>query len=127
MAEDRPFPSTQERERSAAVAKEEVNEAIAMLEDHLNAMSSRAGLDIANEVHRMHPTLSGQLVKAMALGIVQHVMRDEDYKGGWPGRLAYTECTEAAAGGLHSHPVHDGRWNCHFVVGCFEATLQWFV
>jgi hypothetical protein len=76
-------------------------------------------------VLREHPTLTGQLGKQIALGVVRAVMRDEMYKGGWPTEGSYHPCDIYSA--LPSHPVHDGRWSCNFVCGAFNMSLQYFV
>lgn len=78
---------------------------------------------LANE----HPTLLGQIAKAVAIGVV----RRADYNPAWkpfedfksPACTLYPDHRPA----FEAHPDHDGRLSCELVVGSLHAARQFYV
>ena len=90
----------------------EAREAFKTLSSVINA-GSRAGSDLlADLVMHEHPTLSGYMARAVALGIMRRSVREEDFTAFQPFG---TPCTDTPS--LEAHPIHDGRHSCRLVVG----------
>lgn len=80
---------------------------------------------LANLVANEHPTLSGQLAKAVALGIMRRSVRDETFRAfdTWE-----RDCTvKPVSADNPPHPDHDGRHSCVLVIGSMLAAQQFYV
>lgn len=86
---------------------------------------------LAMEVANEHPTLAGQIAKAVAIGIVRRAERDPEWKP-WdrfdqlcriPRNVNYSEFSDKA----WEHPDHDGRIDCSTVVGSILVARQSYI
>lgn len=99
--------------------------------DQLSKLVNGAGsLDaLATAFANEHPTLLGQMAKAMAMGVV----RRADYNPGWKPYDGFTRplCTlpepPSAGDGWEPHPEHDGRLSCALVAGAVVSAQQYYV
>jgi hypothetical protein len=76
--------------------------------------------DIADYLMHEHPTLTGQLAKGVALGIMRHATRNPEWR---PGDRWTTDCPI----GGEPHPIHDGRIDCRTVIGADLMARQSFI
>jgi hypothetical protein len=85
---------------------------------------------IANE----HPTLSGQIAKAVAIGIMHRAVYDPAWKpydkydryctNPQPTNLIFGDGTGVT---MPQHADHDGRFSCELVIGAELMARQWYV
>lgn len=98
-----------------------------------NAVNGGADRDaIATAISGEHPTLAGQIAKAVGIGIV----RRADYNPTWKpwDRFSRPLCTlprgvnySAFSDEAWAHPDHDGRLDCSTVVGALLMARQSYV
>ena len=82
------------------------------------------GDELIDEVTGEHPTLTGQIGKAFAIGVMRHVLRDPTWKP-YDGFGDAFLCNKSLA--QPTHPDHDGRWSCSFVVGAEQMARQHYL
>lgn len=89
---------------------------------------------LALEVGNEHPTLSGQIAKAVAVGIMRRAVRDPEWKAfdtydqfctvPQPTNLIFGDGTGVT---MPRHAAHDGRHSCELVIGAELMARQWYV
>lgn len=97
------------------------------LSHRVNGMSHVYIDAYANALANEHPTLSGQMAKAFAIGIVRRAVRDEAWK---PWDTWERTCPIERTGmrsELTEHPDHDGRHSCELVAGAVLMARQFYV
>lgn len=100
----------------------QARDAFKVLSDIINGGSSEGVDIIATLVANEHPTLSGQFVKAGALGIMRRSVRDLSFR---PFDSWEVDCREKPMSADNPpHPEHDGRHTCHLVIGSMLAAQQ---
>ena len=105
--------------------EEKVKAAFKVISDAINGGWGDAKDFLAIEVANEHPTLSGQLAKAVATGIMRRSVRDPEWKNGMGWER---DCTERPVSVENPpHPDHDGRHSCQLVIGSMLAAQQWYV
>lgn len=111
-----------------------IEEALEALSRATNGGSGDASRVIADELARIHPTLSGQIAKGIAIGIIRRSLREEWSPFGDTGR----PCPESGrhvvygiGGGqdvpLPVHADHDGRHSCELVIGAEWMARQGYI
>lgn len=117
-----------QREKSRRERDEEVKVQAIMndLARVVNVMSSRTGQLIANAFTLEHPTLSGQIARAIALGVMRHATREPEWMPGmgWEVSCMKDYWSPTGSGGAVQHPSHDGRWVCSTVHGAMLMCQQ---
>lgn len=120
-------------ERQAAFIPAERPDAVTALETVIRAInggSTEAVRALAAAVADEHPTLSGQLGKAVAIGLVRRATYNPDWTPfqSWEG----PDCDEqeglsAELGVAPAHPAHDGRHSCWLIAGAVMMARQFYV
>jgi hypothetical protein len=96
----------------------------------VNGMQSDQADAFATALANTHPTLLGQIAKAVAIGVMRRTMYDPEWRP-WDSTSKRPRCT--IAGGMVSgsnvlpHPEHDGRLSCNTVVGAELMARQQFI
>lgn len=92
--------------------------------------------DLGTAFANIHPTLLGQIAKAVAVGVMRRTVRDPEWK---PfdrvkdamlcdeGQTSFRFGTEATLVSMPAHAVHDGRLNCTTVIGAELMARQSFI
>jgi len=130
MAETRDY--AYEAAVKSAETSEKVHVAFDAISRAINGGWGDAKDMLAMEVANEHPTLTGQIAKAVAIGVV----RRADYNPEWkpwerftsrlctiPRNVNYAEFTDKA----WEHPEHDGRLDCSTVVGAILMARQSYI
>jgi hypothetical protein len=104
---------------------DKVGAAFKAISDAINGGYGDAKDMLATFVANQHPTLSGQLAKAVATGIMRRAVYDPDWKNGMQWER---DCTvRPVSADNPPHPDHDGRHSCQLVIGSMLAAQQWYV
>lgn len=110
-------------------AQNVANDAVAALSDAINGRTNADAL--ANALMHEHPTLLGQIAKAVGIGVMRRTVRDETWRPfdttvGGPERIR--ACSLPAIGINNTqHPEHDGRLDCATVIGADLMARQSFI
>jgi hypothetical protein len=113
-----------EKARRQQALEKEAEALVASLTKFVNGMSREATDALATALANEHPTLSGQVAKAVGMGIIRRSTRNPDWKPGQPtvggeSGVRYCESSQPAI-----HPEHDGRHTCETVVGAYWMSHQ---
>jgi hypothetical protein len=116
-------------ERKEYLLQERAREVEAAMEPVMKLVngSSVGPDDIARFIMNEHPTLVGQLVKGVALGVMRRTMYDSNWKPYDPtiGKGRRMACLERLD--KPEHPEHDGRFSCDTVIGAELMARQGFI
>ncbi len=93
------------------------------LSHYINVMGHSKVGDLANAFANEHPTLLGQIAKAVAIG----VMRRATYTEWKPGMEYERSCFGTGDAPKPKHADHDGRLACDTVIGAELMARQYFV
>src|SRR4029079_4494000 len=108
-----------------------VSEAFETISRAINGGWGDAKGMLSNEVANEHPTLAGQLAKAVAIGIVRRAVRDPKWKpfDGFDQLCHIPRNSNYNAFSMESwvHPDHDGRIDCSTVVGAILMARQSYI
>lgn len=109
--------------RRDAETERKVEEAFDTLISAINGGLGKSSL--ANLVARQHPTLSGQLAKFVALGIMRRSTRNENFRAfdSWEMDCRVKPFTADNP----PHPDHDGRHDCQTVIGAMLMAGQSYI
>lgn len=90
--------------------------------------------EVANAILHEHPTLTGQIAKAVGVGLMRHATREPEWKPfeGYGDSLMCQSHPEVVLGSgarwrLPDHPIHDGRFDCQTVVAAELMARQSFI
>jgi hypothetical protein len=98
---------------------------IEMLVDQLSHAVNGSRMDMdefANQLANEHPTLLGQIAKAVGLAVMRRALYDQSYRS----YDDYVNTCQANLRGRGRHPVHDGRLDCDTVIGAELMAHQSF-
>lgn len=127
------------REEEQKIAEETLRPVVSLVNSSWQAGS------LADAIAVEHPTLSGQLCKWLAIGIMQRCCGPnwKPYDQPWlpggepdgdewrPSECIGTRGVDPMTGNeiepFESHPLHDGRWGCHLVVGAMHMARQYLL
>ena len=102
-----------------------------ILADHINCFSEND--DLINALANEHPTLLGQIAKAVGIAVMRRAVRDEKWRPFDRTTRAGYDCVpvenvESWWGSEHFlmpiHTQHDGRLDCQTVIGAELMSRQ---
>lgn len=105
----------------------EATEALTSVIRAINGGSSEATAALAESVANEHPTLSGQLGKAIAIGLVRRATYNPDWRPFDPWERDCPLTSPLGTSEHPKHPEHDGRHSCALIAGAVLMAQQWYV
>lgn|SRR5574340_349175 len=81
---------------------------------------------LADAIASEHPTLIGQLAKAVGIGVMRRTLRDSTWQP-YDRTTGEPDCREGYQAGKPLHPSHDGRLDCDTIVGATYIARQSFI
>jgi hypothetical protein len=116
-----------EQARREAEIEREAKGLVEQLGRFANGMSGAQRDAFSNALANQHPTLIGQLAKAVGVGVVRRAQYDPEWKPFDPIRTeGHRLCTVRPDLNLEPHDDHDGRLDCTTVVGARLMAQQSF-
>ncbi len=112
------------REARARVTRARAETLVQDLGSFCNAMSGDQIDAFATALAAEHPTIVGQIAKAVGMGVMRRATREPGWKPYDPMAATTPRC---GIEGATDHAVHDGRLNCSTVRGAELMARQSFI
>ncbi len=110
--------------RRRLAEQNEAKDLVAALARMANGMSREQADALSNALAVEHPTLLGQIAKAVAVGVMRRATYDPTYK---PYGTYERSCFGTGDAPKPKHADHDGRLSCDTVIGAELMAHQSFV
>ena len=123
LSVDCPVLAAETRKRQAEIAATTVAETLSRF---VNGMQTEQADAFATALANLHPTLLGQIAKAVGIGVMRRALYDPGYKPF--DRITQDKlCQEQARPGITNHARHDGRLSCDTVIGAELMAHQAYI
>lgn len=108
-------------------AEQKAKKMVDELGHFVNGMHDVEADEFANALANEHPTLLGQIAKAVGIGVMRRARRDPAWKPHDEIKDQFCAYQVDMAGAFARHAAHDGRLDCTTVIGAELMARQSFI
>ena len=116
----------QVRELRRLRAEQDAKVLVDQISHFVNGMNHEQMNAFCNALASEHPTLLGQIAKAVAVGVMRRALYNPEWKP-FDRVIQKDLCQENLRPGIPNHARHDGRLACYTVIGAELMAHQFHV